>query len=94
MMLFKLGTVLCSHKIDHFMTKKMGRLKKVEKCIRRHANGDWGIIRDEDEGVNEKALEDGTRIVSVYRVDGEEIYIMTEADRSSTKVVFPSDLGG
>lgn len=36
--------------------------------IGRHASGDWGDICADDRGVNEAALTDGSRIMSVYRL--------------------------
>ena len=36
--------------------------------ISRHASGDWGDIGADDRGVNESALADGSRIMSVYRL--------------------------
>ena len=36
--------------------------------IGRHASGDWGDICADDRGVNETALTDGSRIMSVYRL--------------------------
>jgi GTP-binding protein len=41
---------------------------------------------------NEEALEEGLRILSCYRVDGGwRIYIITEADRSSTCILLPEE---
>jgi hypothetical protein len=62
--------------------------------LTRHARGDWGDIDPEDRGVNEAALAQGARIMSVYKLaddSDERIWIITEADRSSTTVLLPSD---
>ena len=64
------------------------------KCLTRHARGDWGDIDPEDRGVNEAALVQGARIMSVYKLaddSDERSWIITEADRSSTTVLLPSD---
>jgi hypothetical protein len=58
----------------------------------RHQTGDWGEIDPEDRGLNEEALKEGTRIFSVYRLsDGEKVWIITEADRSSTCILLPEE---
>jgi hypothetical protein len=60
--------------------------------MRRHHSGDWGDLCDEDKQANEDALEDGLRILSCYQVGGgRRIYIITEADRSSTCVLLPEE---
>lgn len=34
----------------------------------RHANGDWGDVCSEDRQANEAALQDGSRLLSAYRL--------------------------
>lgn len=50
--------------------------------IRRHAAGDWGEVPSEDRRANDRALIDGTRILSAYPSSGVKFWIITEADRS------------
>lgn len=57
----------------------------------RHTLGDWGDIDFHDQRANERALVDGARLMSVYRVDNETIWIITEADRSVTTLLTPED---
>jgi len=58
----------------------------------RHQAGDWGEIEPEDRGVNEEAIKEGARIFSVYRLsDGAKVWIITEADRSSTCILLPEE---
>lgn len=60
--------------------------------LRRHLLGDWGDCCSEDKAANDLALTDGSRIFSVYHLrDKTKIWIITEADRSSTCVLLPSD---
>ena len=57
----------------------------------RHVHGDWGDICEEDRGLNEAAILNGDRLMSVYK-DGElTVWIITEADRSVTTVLLPED---
>ena len=58
----------------------------------RHARGDWGEISVLDAVENERALEHGLRVMSVYRTRADErIWIITEADRSSTCLLLPEE---
>lgn len=60
--------------------------------IRQHHNGFWGDICEEDSAENERALIDGERILSVYHTSkGEKLYVITEADRSSTCILLPEE---
>lgn len=63
----------------------------IETALRRHASGDWGDICPEDAGLNEAALEHGSRLLSVYGDAGERFWVITEADRSVTTVLLPED---
>lgn len=63
----------------------------VTEGLRRHAKGDWGDICPEDAALNELALKDGSRLMSVYGNGDRRFWIITEADRSSTTVLLPGD---
>lgn len=58
----------------------------------RHAKGDWGDVDAEDKQANDAALVDGSRVLSSYRLrNGVKIWIITEADRSSTCCLLPEE---
>jgi hypothetical protein len=60
--------------------------------LRRHLSGDWGDLEEFDKLQNESALENDYRILSAYALsNGTKIWIITEADRSSTCLLLPSD---
>lgn len=60
--------------------------------LRRHECGDWGGLNSEDWELNERSLKDGSRILSAYKLEsGERIWIVTEADRSSTTILLPDE---
>jgi hypothetical protein len=63
----------------------------VTEGLKRHARGDWGDICPEDAALNELALKDGSRLMSVFGNGDRRFWILTEADRSSTTVLMPSD---
>ena len=58
--------------------------------LARHARGDWGdALPASDWMTNDEALRDGDRLVSAYRLSatGEELWIITEWDRSVTTLL-------
>jgi hypothetical protein len=60
--------------------------------LKRHAKGDWGIVDAFDREQNEVALKQGDRILSAYFLKtGEKLWIITEADRSSTCILLPEE---
>ena len=76
-----------------------GALEAFEKSnqtpmafIQRHVRGDWGNLCEEDAEANNLALNDGSRLLSSYKLnDGTKVWVITEADRSSTCVLLPSE---
>ncbi len=63
----------------------------LRAALVRHASGDWGDICEEDRELNDEATELGNRVLSVYNVDGEKLWIITEADRSVTTFLLPEE---
>ncbi len=59
--------------------------------LARHQDGDWGDVPPEDARENEFSVREGFRIVSSYEVAGERVWIITEADRSSTCILLPEE---
>ncbi|MGA2031002.1 MAG: hypothetical protein ABSG68_01995 [Thermoguttaceae bacterium] len=58
----------------------------------KHVSGDWGEVGDEDKRLNDEALVSGERLLSAYRtLRNVRIWVITEADRSSTCCLFPSE---
>jgi len=60
--------------------------------LRRHMSCDFGELSDDDLRENEFALTKGFRLLSNYRtVKGQQLWIITEADRSATTILLPSE---
>ena len=60
--------------------------------LTRHVTGDWGELTDEDKSENEFSLANGFRILSAYTLStGQRVWIITEADRSVTTILLPSE---
>jgi len=64
----------------------------VVLALQRHHSGDWGDVDDHDRQMNDDALRNGDRLVSIYKsVRDQKFYIITEWDRSVTTVLLPED---
>ena len=60
--------------------------------LRRHQRGDWGKLSVADKEMNEQAVEDRVRLFSSYELrTGKRVWVITEADRSSTTILLPSE---
>ena len=59
--------------------------------IRRHQCGDWGDVPPEDAVENDFSVLNGLRVLSSFEIVSERVWIITEADRSSTTLLFPSE---
>lgn len=60
--------------------------------LTRHQAGDWGDLAEEDKRENELSLAQGFRLLSAYHLTaGVKVWIITEADRSATTILLPSE---
>ena len=65
---------------------------EIAIALDRHLKGDWGDVSDEDKRRNDASLKDGTRLFSAYHTKYKrKFWIITEADRSATTVLLPSE---
>ena len=69
--------------------------EEIDQALHRHINLDWSDMDDEDRALNLRAaMENKGRVLSAYKVrdkDTPDLWIITEADRSSTTVLLPSE---
>lgn len=69
----------------------------IHSCVTRHQSGDWGDCCPDDAALNDSAIVDGSRIFSVYTIPpglytlSDRVWIITEASREHTTVLFPSE---
>ena len=61
--------------------------------LSRHQRGDWGDLCEDDTRENQLSVKEGFRILSSYRTakGKTKIWIITEADRSVTTLLLPSE---
>lgn len=92
---FKTGQMVATSGVDERMRTDRIFAAFVSKSIRRYQNCDWGDTCKEDKESNDRAVENGERIVAVYEQAGVrepmKIWIITEWDRSVTTVLFPEE---
>lgn len=69
-------------------------------CLARHARGDWGLVCKEDAASNDRAVQEGSRVLSSFAIDPSKpckgfgdntLWIITESDRSVTTFLLPSE---
>jgi len=90
--LFPPGRILATRGVYFEMTKSLKFTRFVKASLSRHLQGDWGDLCPEDWDANERALQHGERLFSAYQDEGlPRIWIITEADRSATTVLFPEE---
>lgn len=91
---FSLGQVLATPRALDAI-EESGEL--ASHFLDRHARGDWGEVCQEDEQLNDQALADGSRLLSVYCTSkGVKLWVITEAAddsgrRAATTILLPEE---
>ncbi|MEW6571905.1 MAG: hypothetical protein AB1390_12175 [Nitrospirota bacterium] len=88
---FSLGKIFSSAGVHEMMIRDPSFMQFVNRSLTRHTEGDWGDLCEEDKKENELSLREGFRLFSSYKNDKHKIWIITEADRSVTTVLFPEE---
>ena len=88
---FRLGQVVMTAGVrEHCDQLEFDQFWK--QSLNRHMIGDWGDLDPMDKRENEISLKDGYRLLSAYESkDLPKIWIITEADRSVTTILFPDE---
>lgn len=89
---FKAGRLLFTRGVNDLVADNTDFSKFVLASLNRHLAGDWGDLCKEDKAENEFSLDKNLRLFSAYE-NGElpKIWIITEADRSATTILFPDE---
>ena len=85
--LFSLGQVVAT---PPAMAELKRKKLSVLPFLWRHQTGDWSSMEPEDAATNRRALKNGGRVFSSFESDELTLWVITEADRSSTCVLLPS----
>lgn len=87
--LFELGQIVSTPGAIALMEKVRANASEL---LNRHVAGDFGDCCPEDLEANEQAVENEERVFSVYKlIEDQTVWIITEADRSSTCILLPSE---
>lgn len=88
--LFPLGQVVATHGALDLLDRSA---TNAFALLQRHQAGDWGDIHPDDVTANREAVQHSFRILSSYPLgtQGERLWIITEADRSVTTLLLPSE---
>lgn len=67
-------------------------MAEVGRALTWHMGGDWDKVKAADRAEYELSVREGVRLFSVSRTAaGEQFWVITEADRSSTTVLLPEE---
>ena len=94
---FNTGQIVATRGVYDFACENPDFAQFIQKPLNRHVKGDWGDVDDEDKQTNDQALKQDTRLLSAYNDDRfpqngvATIWIITEADRSTTTILFPDE---
>ncbi len=86
--LFSLGQIVATPGALELLQKhNMTPMQVLEK----HVTGFFGDLCDEDKEANNEAIWNEERILSSYKIGDEKLWLITEADRSSTTILLSSE---
>lgn len=89
---FAMGQTCLTRGVNDIVANNLSFATFVTRSLKRHVTGDWGNVCQEDRSANDRALIEGNRLFSAYEETGQpKIWIITEADRASTTVLFPEE---
>lgn len=85
---FKTGNLYQTRGIAAAIEESPQLFIEIIDAYARYINGDYGELCKEDIQANEEAIKNGYRIFAKYETSVDDIYIITEADRSATTILF------
>lgn len=90
---FTLGTITMTRGVNDRIADDTTFAIFALASLRRHINADWGNMDAGDKATNDQAVKSGEdRIFSAYdHKTLPKIWIITEADRSATTLLFPEE---
>ena len=59
--------------------------------VRRHCHGDFGDMDRDDIAANTRAIKSDARVFSSYQIGTQKVWVITEADRTSTCILLPEE---
>jgi hypothetical protein len=85
----ELGSVIVTPKASQALNESG---QSPDEFLARHESGDWGEVGSADWKENELSLCKGFQVFSIYKLsNSEEIWIITQPDRSATTILLPEE---
>lgn len=97
MSLFRTGQTVCTGSIDVMMRSDPCFASWVASCLERHCTGDWGDISEDDWEMNDESVRQEKErgfpdsLMSNYKFETMDIWIITESDRTITTILLPEE---
>jgi hypothetical protein len=89
---FQLGRSMMTRGINEAIASDSAFAADVARALGRHIAADFSDMEEEDRAANQRAIELGDeRIFGSYKTSRGKVWIITEADRSATTILFPSE---
>ena len=88
---FQIGNTYMTRGINEAAAEDSVFAQEVWQSLQRYMLGDWGDMCEADKQSNDEAVETGERILAAYETSRGKIWIITEADRSGTVILFPDE---
>lgn len=91
--MFELGMLVATTRIADRIREDKEFNHFVFDSLERYKNCDWGDLDEEDKMMNDEALKCGDRLLAAYKNSEKDwkIWIITEADRKTTTILFPEE---
>lgn len=91
--MFELGMLVATTRIADRIREDKEFNHFVFDSLERYKNCDWGDLDEEDKMMNDEALKCGDRLLAAYKNAEKDlkIWIITEADRKTTTILFPEE---
>lgn len=80
---FVLGQVLITREVSKRLTPV-----QIHHLIDMQLSYDWGNTCQLDWLLNDHAVKENSRVISLHSVNNEDVFVITEADRSVTTILF------
>lgn len=91
--MFELGMLVATTRIADRIREDREFNHFVFDSLERYKNCDWGDLDEEDKMMNDEALKCGDRLLAAYENAEKDwkIWIITEADRKTSTILFPEE---
>ena len=90
-MKFEIGQVYRTRGIDYLIDEHPDYANELIKCFEKYLTMDFGVLCEEDVKANLDAIKYNERILGSYISTYAKVFIITEADRSTTTILLAEE---